>query len=123
MPAAGTCITDPFVVVTEARPTNNPVGNNPSNGLTPLPISHRPHLDTMKVSEGGNKRPSPEEPSPLNAAENLKSKVPRIAPQDDALAINTGNDFGHPAPPASSTDDMQMPKCINLHESGLRQLP
>jgi hypothetical protein len=54
----------------------------------------------------------------------LKSKVPRIAPQDDALAINTGNDFGHPAPSASSTEnDMQMPKCINLHESGLRRSP
>jgi hypothetical protein len=123
MPEAGTRITDSFVVVTEARPTNNPAGNNPSNGLTPPLISHCPHLDVMRVSEGGNKRPSPEEPSPSNAAANLKSKVPRIAPQDDALAINTGNDFGHPAPPASSTDDMQMPKCINLHESGLWRLP
>jgi hypothetical protein len=77
----------------------------------------------MRVSEGGNKRPSPEESSPSNAAASSKSKVPRIAPQDDALVINTGNDFDHPAPPASSTDDMQMPKCINLHESGLRRSP
>ena len=29
MPEAGTRITDPFVAVTEAQPTNNPAGNNP----------------------------------------------------------------------------------------------
>ena len=124
MPEAGTRITDPFVAVTETQPTNNPAGDNPSNGLTPPPISHRPHLDAMRVSERGNKRPSPEVSLSSNAAANLKSKIPRIAPQDDALDNNRGNDFGNPAPPASSTqNEMLMPQCVNLHESGLRRLP
>jgi hypothetical protein len=124
MPEVGTRITDPFVVVTEAQPTNNPAGNNPSNGLTPPPTSHSPHKDEMRVSKGGNKRPAPEELSPSNAAASSKLKVPRIAPQDDALATNRGNDFGHLAPPASSPDNkMLMPQCVNLHESGLRRSP
>ena len=63
MPAAGTRITDPFVVVTETQPTTNPAGNIPSNGPTPLPDSHRPpNSDNMRVSEGGNKRTSPKYP-------------------------------------------------------------
>ena len=125
MPAAGTRITDPFVVVTETQPTTNPAGNIPSNGPTPPPDSHRPpNSDAMRVSEGGNKRPSTEVSLSSNAAANLKSKIRWIAPPDDALANNRGVDFGHLAPPESSTqNNMLMPQRINLHESGLRRSP
>jgi hypothetical protein len=100
MPTAGSCITEPFIVVTETQPTNNPAGTTTSNSPTPPPDSSRNQNSNMtQVSKGGNKRASAKVSSSLNAAANLKLKTRRAAPTNDATANNKRDDFGPSAPP------------------------
>jgi hypothetical protein len=125
MPMAGGRITNPFVIVMETQPTNNPVGSTTSNGPTPPPDSSRnQNSNATKVSKGGNKHTSAKVSLLSNAAANLKSKTCRTAPPDDVMANNTRDDFGPLAPPKPSTqNNLLMPQRVNLHESGLWRLP
>jgi hypothetical protein len=113
---AGSCITDPFTVITEESNTL-PVN---ATQAAHAPQDRPPKAHGTKASEGENKRTSPSLPSLSDAAANLAMKRRRLPPTDDAAA-QIGLEFGSPVDmDAHAGTHLTMPQRVNLHKAGLR---
>jgi hypothetical protein len=80
--AAGSRITDPFIVITEES------NSLPVNAARAAHASQDqpPKADGMKASKGGDKHTSPSLPSLLDATASLATKRRRLPPTDDMAA-------------------------------------
>ncbi len=116
---AGSCITDPFAVVTKDS------NISPANAARAAQASQDqpPEARGMQASGGGDKHTAPSSGLLSNAAASLASKQQRLPPTDDAAA-QTGSEFGSPANTDTlARNQLTMPQRVNLHEAGLHQSP
>jgi hypothetical protein len=119
---AGSCITDPFAVVTDLHPKSASFSNastasigSPSNAPSPSTIIDR----VMWASKEGNKCTLATSCLDSSAATSLILKQQRFTPSDDARA-NQRNDFGSPADTdAHARAQLTIPQRGSLHEAGL----
>jgi hypothetical protein len=113
---AGSCITNPFTVITEESNTL------PANAARAAhaPQDQPPKAHGMKASKGGDKHTLHSLPSLSDGAASLATKRRRLPPTDDAAA-RIGLNFGSPVDTnAHAGNYLTMPQRVNLHEAGLR---
>ena len=116
---AGSCITDPFAVITEESNTSTVNAAQ----VVHTPQDQPPEAHGTMASEGGNKRTSPSLPSLSDAAANSATKRRRLPPTDDTAA-QIGLEFGSPVDTdAHAGTHLTMPQRVNLHEAGLHRSP
>ncbi len=116
---AGSCITDPFAVVTE----NSNI--SPANATRAATASQDQPLEAnaKQAPDGGNKRTLPSSRPAWGAAATLTQKQRRLIPTDNAAA-RIGNEFGSAVDTDARTrNQLTMPQRVNLHKAGLRQSP